>query len=57
MEFDFNFATSVDGQMTYPDYPFTDLPKQPEQIKETIRITGTIGRFISVQGSADSPDN
>lgn len=46
------------GVITFPDFPFGDIPLQPDQIIETIVISGgSTGGNISITGSVDTQEN
>lgn len=51
--FDFQMPAMTDLFFVLPDFPFTNLPKQPSQIKETVIVDGTIGRFVSAEASTE----
>lgn len=55
MEHDYNMYQMVGGVIVFPDYVFTDTPKQPADIKEAVYIIGTPVAGISIQGSVDNP--
>lgn len=59
MEFDYQ-GTSLtvnNGVVSFPDYPYVNVPKAPSQIKETVQLRGTIGRVIHITGSTNQKDS
>ncbi len=51
--FDFQSPAMSDLFFVSPDYPFTDKPLQPEQIKETLEVEGVNSRITYIQGSTE----
>lgn len=43
----------TNGVLTFPDFPFNPLPKQPNQIKETILLEGGWNNTVSIEGTTD----
>lgn len=45
------------GVVAFPDFPYTALPKQPSEIKETILLTGSsTGTTTRITGTADQQE-
>jgi hypothetical protein len=58
MVIDYQTPGAVELVMITPDFPFTNVPKQPDQIKETvITVADTDSRFVYATGSVDSPES
>lgn len=58
MFFDMQEVT-LEGMVSFPDFPFSDLQLQPDMVKETVLIQGTVpgGRNLSITGTADAGGN
>lgn len=58
MFFDMQETTLEGGLISYPDFPYAAVPKQPDQIKQTVIVQGsTSSRNVSVQGTSDRSES
>ena len=54
MEFDFQSSSVMGGTFVSPDFPFADLPKQENQIKETITLKAGGSSQLQIRGTSDN---
>lgn len=56
--FDFSAAVNYEGVIVYPDFPFGTLPKDPDDVGESITIRGSSSSASQqLYGTADQTEN
>lgn len=54
MEINFDHTPGFFGAVTYPEWVHSDQPRAPQDVKETVLITGAVtGKTSAVGGSLD----
>jgi hypothetical protein len=56
--FDFSAAVNYEGLTVYPDFPFGTLPKDPDDVGESVVIRGSnASASQQFYGTADQTEN